>query len=134
VTFLPGGPPPAAKLAEACRKVSGGDPVLWAKVTVENLSGSVLVPSVVTVVTGDGEQLRLENAVGTINAWQAAASTNDAKTKCYEYNTRGNFTQMGLGVAPGAKVVELNSAPATVKSVKAVSLALNGTAVSLEYA
>jgi hypothetical protein len=110
-----------ARAAEVCRVAMNGEPVVWVTVSAENKTGDQLQLSEITIVTGAGQQLTLDNAVMTIGDWYVNAPDSPAREACVETAGRVADNQIEGGVAPGATVVALESVPATVTSVKSVT-------------
>jgi hypothetical protein len=121
VLFDPKGTNDLAKAAEACRVAMNGAPVVWIIVSAENKTGDQMRLSSVTIVSGDGQQLNVDNAVTTLGDWYVNAPESPAREACVETASKVAKSQIESGVAPGATVVALESVPATVTSVKWVT-------------
>jgi hypothetical protein len=134
VTFDPKGTSDTAKAAEACRVAMKAEPVLWVVVSAENKTGDQSELFNITIVTGDGHQLGVDNAVGTLDDWYSNAPDSPARVACADTTNEIAKSQIETGIAPGATVVALESVPATVTSVKLVTaVGYGGYPITLAY-
>jgi hypothetical protein len=134
VTFDPSGTNEVATAGEACRVAMDAAPVVWVVVSAQNKTGDQSQLSWITIDTGAGLQLTVDNAVTTIGDWYVNAPDSPAREACAAAAGRVAESQIEGGVAPGATVVALESVPATVTSVKSVTAyGYRGAAIKLAY-
>lgn len=121
IAFDQDGTSATAAGAQACLTAMKGKPVTWLVITTENTSGKQFQFYDLTVVTGDGTQLRPDNAISTMNDLYGDASDSAAREACVATAQALAKVQLENGLAPGAKAVVLQSLPASVTSIKSVT-------------
>jgi len=111
---------PDVVAAEQCRTAMGAAPVVWLTMTVENPTSAPIPAGVPQVVTSDGQQVRAESIVGTLNPWYGPAPDSPARAACSQLNSDQASKQL-TQVLPGAKAIGVYSLPGSVTAVKSVS-------------